>query len=299
MNPAGVPTLAHWLEAARPKTLPAAAAPVVLGVAIAVHAELFHALAATLALLAALCIQIATNFHNDVADFEKGADGEDRLGPRRLVASGLIAPRAMRTATYVTFGFAVAAGMYLMIRGGWPIVAIGTASVLSGLAYTGGRYSLAWLGVADAFVFVFFGPIAVAGTVYVQGLTWLPEAVWAGLGPGALSVAILLVNNLRDREQDRAAGKRTLVVRMGRQRSQHLYAALLLLALAVPVGLWLAALAPTAVLPTLLAGIPMVSTWRAVRSVPDHALAQMNPLLGQTARNLFLYCGLFSLGWLM
>lgn len=288
-----------WLEAARPKTLPAAAAPVVLGVAIAVYAGLFHALSATLALLAALCIQIATNFHNDVADFEKGADREDRLGPRRLVASGLIAPRAMRLATYITFGLAVGAGMYLMIRGGWPIVAIGTASVLSGLAYTGGKYSLAWLGIADAFVFVFFGPIAVAGTVYVQGLTWLPAAWWAGLGPGALSVAILLVNNLRDREQDQAAGKRTLVVRLGRRGSQAIYAGLLLLALLVPIGLWLAALAPATVLLALFAGIPMWATLRAVRAVPDQDLAQMNPLLGQTARNLFLYCGLFSLGWLM
>jgi 1,4-dihydroxy-2-naphthoate octaprenyltransferase len=216
-----------------------------------------------------------------------------------MVASGLITPQAMRLATFLTFGLAVGAGMYLMIRGGWPIVVIGTASVICGLAYTGGRYSLAWLGVADAFVFVFFGPVAVAGTVYVQGLVWLPEAVWAGLGPGALSVAILLVNNLRDREQDRAAGKRTLVVRLGRQRSEALYGGLLVVALGVPVGLWLGSLAPAGVLLTLVAGIPMVSTWRAVRSVPDQELARMNPLLGRTARNLFLYCGLFSLGWLL
>lgn len=292
-------TARYWLEAARPKTLPAAAAPVLLGTAAAVEFGVFFAPAALVALLAALCIQVATNFHNDVADFEKGADTSDRLGPRRLVAAGLIPPRAMKRATLVAFGLAIGAGTFLMVRGGWPIVAIGVGAVLSGLAYTGGRYSLAYLGIADLFVFVFFGPVAVAGTFYVQGLTW-ELAVWvAGVGPGALSVAILLVNNLRDREQDAVAGKRTLVVRLGRRGGEAIYDLCVWVALAVPVLLFAAEWASVWVLLALFSGIPMWRTRQSIRAVPDHASDRLNPLLGATARNLLLYCLLFGLGWVL
>lgn len=288
-----------WLEAARPKTLPAAAAPVLVGMAVAVHDGVFHVAAALLALLSALCIQIATNFHNDVADFEKGADREDRLGPRRLVAAGLITPAAMHRATYLTFGAAVVAGTWLMIRGGWPIVMIGAASIACGLAYTGGKRSLAYLGIADLFVFVFFGPIAVAGTYFVQALSWSTAAWIAGLGPGALSVAILLVNNIRDVDQDVASGKRTLVVRIGRAGAMRLYAACCALALTIPVVLLAFDMAPWTILLALAAAPAMVFTLRDLALVPPAEAVRFNPLLGRTARNLLVYCALLGIGWML
>lgn len=289
--------VAIWVEAARPKTLWAAVSPVLLGIAIAVGEGWFHGPAALLALTSALLIQIATNFHNDVADFEKGADREDRLGPRRLVAEGLITVRAMRLATVLTFLLAVLGGVYLMVRGGLPIVIIGFASILFGLAYTGGRYSLAYLGIADLFVFLFFGPIAVAGTVFVQELIW-PSYVWvAGASPGLLCVNILLVNNIRDRAQDEISGKRTLIVRAGRRFGLGLYLINILFAAVIPVWLWLQAEAPPGVLLSLLA-IPLaVKTWVALKAIPESESARMNPHLGATARVLLIHSVLFGLGW--
>jgi len=289
--------IAIWVEAARPKTLWAAVSPVLLGIAIAAGEGWFHAPSALLALTGALLIQVATNFHNDVADFEKGADRDDRRGPRRLVSEGLISARTMRRATILTFGMAILSGVYLMIRGGTPIVIIGFASILFGLAYTGGRYSLAYLGIADIFVFSFFGPIAVAGTVFVQGLLW-PEFVWiAGAAPGLLCVNILLVNNIRDRGEDAVSGKQTLIVRAGRQFGLGLYLINILVASAVPVLLWLGAEAPPGVLLSLLA-VPMgLRTWRHIRSIPESESAKLNPQLGATARILLLHSVLFGLGW--
>ena len=164
-NPAAI-----WWEAARPKTLWAAVSPVLIGIALAVYFGVFHALSACLALMGAILIQIGTNFFNDLADFKKGADTKERTGPRRMVQAGLVSEQAMRVATYATFGLAVLSGVYLMLRGGLPIVVIGFSSILFGIAYTGGKYSLAYLGIADVFVLVFFGPIAVAGTFFVQAL---------------------------------------------------------------------------------------------------------------------------------
>lgn len=285
------------MEAARPKTLWAAVSPVLLGIAIAVGEGWFHAPAAALALLGALLIQVATNFHNDVADFEKGADREDRLGPRRLVSEGLISARAMRRATVLTFGLAVLSGVYLMVRGGLPIVVIGFASILFGLAYTGGRYSLAYLGIADLFVFWFFGPIAVAGTVFVQELIW-PTSVWiAGAAPGLLCVNILLINNIRDRAQDAVSGKRTLIVRAGRRFGLGLYLFNILLAAGIPVGLWLQAEAPPGVLLSLVA-IPLaLRTWARVKEIPESESGRLNPHLGATAKVLLVHSVLFGLGW--
>src|SRR5690606_25617337 len=234
-----------WITAARPKTLPAAVAPVLVGTAIALEAGVFHALAAACAMLGAVLIQIGTNYANDYHDFVKGADTDARKGPMRVTQAGLVTPEATRNAAVVAFALAVAAGTYLMIRGGWPIVAIGAASILSGVLYTAGRYALAYVGLADLFVLVFFGPVAVAGTYYVQAvgdaaaLALPPVVVAAGLGPGLLATAILLVNNVRDVDEDRAADKRTLVVRFGRGFGVRLYAGCVAAAALVPVGLWL------------------------------------------------------------
>ena len=288
-----------WWEAARPKTLWAAVSPVLIGIAIAFHYEKVHVLAAVLAFLGAILIQIGTNFYNDLADFQKGADSETRKGPRRLVQAGMISQQAMRVATVLTFGMAVVSGIYLMIRGGYPIVAIGIASILFGLLYTGGKYSLAYLGIADLFVLAFFGPIAVAGTFYVQALDW-PMVVWlAGLSPGLLAVAILLVNNIRDREQDALAGKRTLIVRFGRSVGLRLYStAIVLCFVVVVVQVALHGLTAFTLL-SFLSLPAMVEAARSLGNIPDERSQEMNPILAQTAKNLLLFSILYSVGWII
>jgi 1,4-dihydroxy-2-naphthoate octaprenyltransferase len=201
----------------RPRTLPAAAVPVVVGSALCFAVGGLHLGAALAALFGALCIQVGTNFANDVFDAEKGADGPERRGPTRMVAAGLISPAAMRVGISVAFALATGAGAYLVAVAGWPVVVIGVASLLAGLAYTGGPYPLAYHGLGDLFVLLFFGFVAVGGTVFVQ-LGELPLTTWSlALGVGALSTALLVVNNLRDLDEDRGHGKRTLAVKLGRR----------------------------------------------------------------------------------
>lgn len=287
-----------WVQAARPKTLPAAAAPVLMGIALAVGQGGFHAPSAALALLSALLIQIGVNFHNDYTDFLRGTDTDERVGPLRVTQARLVDPQTMRWATFAVFAAAVGAGTYLMIRGGWPVVVIGVASIASALWYTAGRYSLAYIGLADLFVFVFFGPVAVAGTYYVQTLAVTAPALWAGAGPGALSVCILLINNIRDLAGDRHAHKRTLVVRFGRSFGVRLYAACMAVAALVPVALtaytgthW-GALAAT---PVVAGAWPALQTLRTGTADPD----RLNPLLPTTGRTLALYSVCFALGWML
>lgn len=291
-------TLRTWLIAARPKTLAAAIAPVLLGTAFAVEAGAFHALAATCALLGAILIQIGTNFSNDYVDYLKGADTSERTGPLRVTQAGLVEPETMRRATALVFALAVLAGSYLIWRGGWPILAIGLASILFGILYTaGGRFSLAYLGVADFFVLVFFGPVAVSGTYYVQALEVTPAAVVAGLGPGLLATAILLVNNVRDVEEDRRAGKRTLVVRLGRRAGVWLYGACIVVAGLIPIGLFLwGGASPWSMMAALVVPLGARGVRRLARS---RDAAELNGLLARTGQLLLLYCVLFGLGWLL
>ena len=292
-------SISNWWEAARPKTLWAAVSPVLVGIALAIHFDVVHALSALLALSGAILIQIGTNFFNDVADFKKGADTDDRKGPRRLVQAGLITEAAMRGATWMVFALAVVSGIYLMVRGGLPIVAIGFSSILFGIAYTGGKYSLAYLGIADGFVLLFFGPIAVAGTFYVQALSW-PPVVWlTGLAPGLLAVSILLVNNIRDRQQDALAGKNTLVVRLGRGVAEWLYLGCSIGAAVVVAVSWFWMNAPASVLLALLALPLMIRSWRVLGTISDEESQKMNPILGQTAKNLLLFSLLLSVGWVI
>lgn len=288
-----------WIEAARPKTLWAGISPVLLGVALAYSDGLFHAVSAILALTGAVLIQVGTNFHNDLADFKKGADTPDRLGPRRAVQSGMVTPAAMKMATYLTFLAALLSGIYLMMRGGLPIVVIGFSSILFGLLYTGGRYSLAYLGIADVFVLIFFGPLAVAGTYFVQGLSW-PIEVWiAGLGPGLLSVGILLANNIRDYQQDGRVGKKTIVVRLGRDAGIRIYIACMILAAAVPLVLWKEYDSPAWILLSLLATPLFFKAATLLRVIPEEDGERLNGVLAMTARNLLIYTILFSLGWVV
>jgi len=286
-----------WWLAARPKTLWAGVAPVLVGWAMAAADGVFHVPSAVLALLGSILIQVGTNFHNDVADFEKGADRGDRRGPKRATASGLATPRQMHRATAVVFAAAVLSGVYLMVRGGWPIVAVGATSILFGYLYTAGRRSLAYLGIADLFVLLFFGPVAVAGTYWVQALALPAAALVAGIGPGVLAVAILLVNNVRDVDEDRESGKRTLVVRLGRRGGVALYGACVVIASAVPAylvagtGGHFVALAASAVL------VPGLTLARRLAGSDDPAV--LNALLGRTAQLGLGWSLVFSLGWMI
>ena len=288
-------TAAVFVEAARMRTLPAAAAPALLGVALAVGSGTFHLVAAACAVLGALAIQIGTNYANDYFDFKNGADTEHRVGPRRATQAGLVAPSTMRAAFIIAFAVAVAFGVYLVVRGGWPIVAVGVASVICGILYTGGPKPLGYLGLGDVLVLIFFGPVAVAGTVYVQSLQLDWTAVVVGLSPGLLSTAILVVNNLRDRHTDIGAHKRTLAVRFGAKAARIEYTVCVVVGLALPIVVGVLQ-GRYATLLVLLA-VPMaIGTTRAVWTTDGPAL---NPLLGGTAKLLLLTTLLLAVGWLV
>src|SRR5215475_6437588 len=216
-----------WLMAARPRTLPAAVAPVLVGTALAGFEHVFHPLRFVAALLGAIFIQVGTNLSNDYSDARRGADAEDRLGPVRVTAGGLVPPGQVLVATYVSFGLAVACGIYLIAVAGWELLLVGAASILAGVLYTGGPRPYGYEGLGELFVFLFFGVVAVAGSyfVQVQSLPW--EAFVCAVPVGLLASAILVVNNVRDIDTDRRAGKRTLAVRLGRDRTRDLYVAML------------------------------------------------------------------------
>lgn len=291
-----------WVLAARPKTLAAAVVPVVVGSAVAIELEAFAAGPALAALAGALWIQVGTNFANDYFDFVHGADTADRVGPTRAVAAGLLTPAAMRAGTAVAFGLATLCGVYLALHAGWPVVAIGVASVVAGVGYTaGGRWSLGYLGLGDLFVFAFFGPVAVAGTAYVQTLRWPAEALWASVPVGCLAVAVLVVNNYRDAPTDRESGKRTLAVRFGRGFARGEYVALLAVAYAVPLLQWIPGIpgpgaasgGPWILLPWLslpLAAPPLRKLFGEAEG------ATLNVALAETARGLVAFGGLYAGG---
>jgi len=226
--------------AARPRTLPAAIAPVVVGTSLAGSEGTFRPLAFASALIASVFIQIGTNLSNDYSDARRGADTEDRLGPVRVTAGGLMPPATVLAGTYTAFAIAVAAGAYLAALAGWELLAVGTASILAGVLYTGGPRPYGYEGLGEPFVFLFFGVVAVVGSYFVQTETVRWEAFALSVPVGLLATAILTVNNIRDVDSDRRAGKRTLVVRIGRDRARRLYAAMVAAAYVVPVAVTLA-----------------------------------------------------------
>lgn len=289
MSPARV-----WLMAARPKTLPAAAAPVFIGMGLAALRDTFQAWPALAALVGALLIQVATNLANDYYDFVRGTDTDERVGPVRVTHAGFLTPEAVKGGMVAALAAALLVGVYLVQVGGWPVVVIGLASLVCAVAYTGGPWPLAYHGLGDVFVFVFFGLVAVGGTYYVQGLSWPPDAWLVGVGLGALSTAILVVNNLRDIPTDTRVGKRTLAVRIGPSASKVEYALLFLVAFAVPVvGMVVLGWPPTALAPLLV--VP--AAIRPLRTVFSYRqAAELLPTLGQTARVVALYGGLLALG---
>lgn len=283
------------MMACRPRTLTAAIAPVAAGTGLAHMHGGFALLPALAALAVAMLIQIGTNLANDYYDYQKGGDDERRLGPVRVTQAGLIEGRDVLRGALLAFGLSMAAGVYLGLVAGWPVLAIGAACIASGIAYTGGPWPLGYHGLGDVFVFAFFGLVAVAGTSYVQVLEFRPDSLTAGVALGAASTAILVVNNLRDMETDARAGKRTLAVRIGPGWTKVQYVCLLGLTAAVPVagmGLhgwsrWV--LLSLCALPAVAGPLRLVLTFREP--------VALNRALAGTARFLGLFGVLLGLGF--
>ena len=270
-----------WLLAARPRTLPAAVAPVVVGAA---AAGMARPLAAVLALFSSLFIQIGTNFANDYSDFKRGADAE-RVGPMRVTQSGLVAPGNVKRAAWIAFGISMLFGLSLAAIAGWPIVVIGAVSIAAGWLYTGGPWPLGYHGLGDLFVLLFFGLVATCGTAWAVGGTVTREAVLAGFGIGCLATAILVVNNLRDARTDAKVGKNTLAVRLGPLWTRVEYVTL------VVTAFWCAFLiSPRG--PWALLALPLAVP--ALRRVLGNEGAALNPGLGETARLELVYAALLA-----
>jgi len=284
-----------WVLAARPATLPAAAVPVLVGTAAATgEGFVFRPTVFAVTLLCALLIQVGTNFANDYSDFVRGADTNARLGPVRVTQSGLLSQSAVRSGIIVAFGAAVLLGAWLVWVGGWPIIAIGVLSVLSGLAYTGGPFPLGYHGLGDVFVFLFFGVIAVTGTAYLQSGEWSLYALALSIPVGLLVTNILVVNNLRDRETDIIAGKRTLAVRIGDRATRAQYAGFAALAYVVPVFLaTMGDFAPALLLPILTLPLAFVLVKRVLGGASGR---ELNPLLEQSGKLLLFFGVLLAIG---
>jgi 1,4-dihydroxy-2-naphthoate polyprenyltransferase len=285
-----------WLMAARPRTLPAAVAPVLVGTALAATEGTFKWLTFVAAMLGALFIQVGTNLSNDYSDARRGADTEDRLGPVRVTAGGLVPPRQVLVATYVAFGLAVLAGVYLIVTAGWQLLLVGAASILAGVLYTGGPRPYGYEGLGEVFVFLFFGVVAVTGSYFaqVEQLTW--EAFVLAVPVGLLAAAILVVNNVRDLETDRRAGKRTLAVRLGRGRARGLYAIMVYVAfLTAPLPWLLGSANLSAWLLLSWLALPLaVPVVRIVRNRSDGP--SLNGALARTGMLQLVFCGLLSAG---
>jgi 1,4-dihydroxy-2-naphthoate octaprenyltransferase len=286
-----------WLVAARPRTLPAAVAPVLVGTSLAIGEGTFRPLAFACALIGSIFIQIGTNLSNDYSDARRGADTEDRLGPVRVTAGGLMPPRTVLIGTYVAFGIAVLAGVYLIAIAGWQLLLVGAASILAGVLYTGGPKPYGYEGLGEVFVFLFFGVVAVVGSYFVQteDLRW--EAFALSVPVGLLAAGILLVNNIRDADTDRRAGKKTLAVRLGRDGARGLFVACLvgsyvIVPLVAIFGRDISPLVLLAFLSLPLA-VPLV---RVVRERTDGP--SLNAALARTGMLLALFSLLLSIGLL-
>lgn len=281
-----------WFLAARPKTLPASIAPIVVGTGVAIHEGGFHLLTAIMALLTALLLQIAANFANDALDFTRGADTPDRTGPTRIVSSGYVSVNAVLRATAITLILATLSGLYLVWRGGWPFLVLGIFAIICAFAYTGGPWPLAYLGLGEVFVFIFFGPIAVTGTAYLQTLDLTTLAVAASVPSGLMAICILLVNNVRDLEQDRRAGKHTVAVRIGDKASRREYVLIQQFTLAIPFLFWTFGWLNAWALLTILSWPVFWQLWRQISERKGQAL---NATLGATGRASLIYSVLLAL----
>ncbi len=282
--------------ACRPKTLTAAIAPVIVGTSMAIGDGGCHAPSAILALLGAICIQIGTNLANDYFDFKTGADTQERIGPVRVTQSGLLSPQSVMMGFTLAFGLAAIIAAELTIRGGWPILILGIISIICGILYTAGPRPLGYIGLGEIFVFIFFGPVAVAATYYVQTLEINPAIILAGFAPGFLASAILVVNNLRDIGTDRNSGKNTIAVKFGASFVQGLYFILLVAAALMPVIIYALTQDHIQILFSsgiLFFAVPML---RAVFVRTDGP--SLNRTLADTGLLLLLFSLIFSIGWI-
>lgn len=269
---------AIWIQATRPKTLIATLSPLILGTAYAIKSGVFDPFIFLFTLVTALGIQIGTNFANDYFDFIKGADTKDRKGPVRITQAGLVKPQTMKQVVFLTFALTALCSTYLVSHGGWPIAILASISILLGFAYTAGPFPLAYLGLGDVFVLFFFGPIATAGTYYLQTHTVSTHAFLIGIGPGLLSTAVLTINNLRDINEDRLANKKTLSVRLGKKFGQWEYMIAIMGAALLPC-IW----GSYYQLCILALALPLLN---AVFKADGQ---EWNVLLGKTAQLLWIY----------
>lgn len=284
-----------WLLASRPRTLPAAATPVIVGSAVAFVEGSFRPGAGIAALLAALLLQIGSNLANDVFDYHKGADTQDRLGPLRVTQAGLLSPGQVLAGMWVVFGLAALLGVYLAVVAGWAVILIGVASILAAIAYTGGPFPFGYYGLGDLFVFIFFGLVATCGTYFVHTGTVSALALGSAVPVGLLITAILVVNNLRDIDTDRRTGKQTLAVRLGAQGARREYLACLVIAYMLPVLLYILKVAPAW---GLLAWLSLPAAAGLVRKVWRQAGKPLNQVLAGTGQLTLLYGLLYSAGLL-
>lgn len=286
-----------WIMAARPKTLPAGVAPVLVGTALAGSFHIFHPLRFVAAMLGSVFIQIGTNLSNDYSDARRGADAEDRLGPVRVTAGGLVPPRHVLVATYATFGLAVLCGAYLIAVAGWQLLLIGVASILAGVLYTGGPRPYGYDGLGELFVFLFFGVAAVAGSYFAQVASFDWEAFALSAPVGLIASALLVVNNIRDIDTDRRAGKLTLAVRLGRDRARTLYAVMIYISYPLALICWVfGAMRAWLLLPWLTLPLAL----RVVGLVRRHTDGPtLNRALALTGQLQLLFCVLLCAGLLL
>lgn len=289
-------TFRIWYLAARPWTLPASLAPIIVGSAVAWYEGGFHFLTALMALLTALLLQIAANFANDAIDFKRGSDTKERVGPTRITSAGYVSYESVMRATAIALGLAVLTGLYLVYRGGWPFLLLGVFAMIAAVAYTGGPFPISYLGLGEIFVFLFFGLIAVTGTAYLQTGEITALSLWSSLIPGALIVGILIVNNYRDLEGDRVAGKRTVAVRIGPEKTQLEYALMLIITAATPLVFWAVGWLDAWALVTLLGWPLLWGLWRQITSLRGPAL---NKTLGMTGRVAVATSVLFTIAMVL
>ena len=292
-SPANASTLSAWLLATRPKTLPAAISPVLVGCAVAWAEDGFEFASALAAFAVALLLQVGANLANDVADFRRGADTDDRLGPVRVTQGGLIPPRQVVMATATVLMAAAAPGLYLVWRGGPVLAMLGLLAIVAAVTYTAGPKPFGYLGLGELFVFIFFGPVAVVGTAFVMTHDVTRLALLSSVAMGCLVTAILVVNNLRDIDTDRVAGKRTLAVRIGKVATRWEYTALIVVAYVVPVIMWWSGLSEPW---PLLAWTSSPLAIHLVRRVWDVDGRGLNPVLGGTARLCLWFAATFGAG---
>jgi 1,4-dihydroxy-2-naphthoate octaprenyltransferase len=287
-----------WIKAARPKTLPAALAPVAVGTCLAAGPAGIFKLPILLAtIIGALFIQIGTNLSNDYSDARRGADTEDRLGPVRVTAGGLVPPKYVLYATWIAFGIAALAGVYLVVEAGWQLILVGAASIIAGVLYTGGPRPYGYEGLGEVFVFLFFGVVAVMGSYFVQTehITW--ESFALSIPVGLLACSLLMVNNIRDLDTDKRANKRTLAVRFGRTKMRTIFSITILLAFVLIPVIWLITDLPAWINLALLALPLQPALARTVRERTDGAA--LNQALADSARLELAFCVLLSIGLLL